>query len=128
VLPKDSAIKSENGYGSSSQVPGLSAATAQKAHPAKAAADSSSGSGAAGGSSAAGSGSGSGSGASTGSGTGASGGGGPGPIPQLNARNTASDAPSLTGTYGLVLLIALGGVAAGIAASLAARGSFRQGS
>jgi hypothetical protein len=30
------------------------------------------------------------------------------------------------GTYGLVLLIALGGAAAGIAASLAARASFGQ--
>lgn len=123
VLPKDSAIKSENGYGSSSQVPGLSASTAQKAQSSSKTAKASA----------------SGNGTSSGSGSGASGSGGGGSASQsqfpgrniegylnLYARPAASDAPSLTGTYGLVLLIALGGAAAGIAASLAARGSFRQ--
>jgi hypothetical protein len=122
VLPKGSAIKSENGYGSSSQVPGLSASTAQRAQSsAKTAKSSTSRSG----SSRTG---GSGGSRGTSSSGSSSGGSGSQPVPQLDARNTASDGPSLTGTYGLVLLIALGGAAAGIAASLAARGSFRQNS
>jgi hypothetical protein len=129
VLPKGSAIKSENGYGSSSQVPGLSASTA-KAETAKvrSGGGSSTGKRASGGSSASGSGSG-GSATGTQGDTSDSTGAHAPQAPTISARNASSDAPSLTGTYGLVLLIALGGAAAGIAASLAARGSFgRQGS
>jgi hypothetical protein len=126
VLPKGSAIKSENGYGSSSQVPGLSAATAQKAQK-HAKTGSSGGSGGSSGSVTAGSGSGSVSGGSAATPLSGGSNGTSGTV-NLYARPASSDAPSLTGTYGLVLLIALGGAAAGIAASLAARGSFRQGS
>ena len=116
VLPKGSSIKSENGYGSSSQVPGLTAATVKKAEPkATAATASTSGNGAGTGGSGSGGKSGSSSGGRNISGT-----------LNLYARPASSDGPSLAGTYGLVILIALGGAAAGIAASLAARGSFRQ--
>ena len=46
--------------------------------------------------------------------------------PRIDPKPSAAEAPSLTGTYGLVLLIVLGGATAGIAASLAARSSFGQ--
>lgn len=116
VLPKGSAIKSENGYGSSSKVPGLSATAAKKeqtqaksAAPQATAANTNNGN--ASGSSAAA--------------TNATDSGATTPAaPQISTRNAASDAPSLSGTYGLVILIVLGGAAAGLVASLAARGSF----
>jgi len=118
VLPNGSAVKSENGYGSSTQVPGLTAAAVHKAATSNAKAHASSSSGHRH--------------ASTTSGrtrasaaaAAASVSAAPAP-PRISARRAASDAPSLTGTYGLIILIALGGAAAGIAASLAARSSFR---
>jgi hypothetical protein len=113
VLPTGSAIKSENGYGSSSQVPGLTALAAKQAthsaKAAKAAKASAAGSGAATGSAAAAS-------AKTAQAATAS-------TPRIDAKRAADEAPSLTGTYGLVILIVLGGAAAGVAASLAARSS-----
>jgi hypothetical protein len=119
VLPTGSAIKSENGYGSSSQVPGLSASAAstaakQATHAAKAAkaTDATSGSGAGAGSAAAASAK-----AAKAQASAAS-------TPRIDAKRAADEAPSLTGTYGLIILIVLGGAAAGIAASLAARSSF----
>lgn len=117
VLPKGSAIKSENGYGSSAQVPGLSAAKAKKAKVAVAAATASTG-GTAGTASTASQG-------GEGSSAGTAGKAAPAAAaPRIDAERAADEAPSLTGTYGLVFLIALGGAAAGIAASLAARASF----
>ena len=112
VLPVGSAIKSENGYGSSSQVPGLSATAAAKA---KRAAKSSA------------------AGATTGAAAAAAKvadtaqeEASAASAPRIDPKPTASEAPSRTGTYGLVILIALGGAAAGVAASLAARSSFGQ--
>ena len=115
VLPTGSAIKSENGYGSSSQVPGLTALAAKQAthsaKAAKAAKASAAGSGAATASAAAASGKAAQAEAATAS------------TPRIDAKRAADEAPSLTGTYGLVILIVLGGAAAGVAASLAARSS-----
>ena len=117
VLPTGSAIKSENGYGSSSQVPGLSALAAKKAtHSAKAAKAAKAGT------------AGNGSGAATASAAAASAKtaqaeAATASTPRIDAKRAADEAPSLTGTYGLVILIVLGGAAAGVAASLAARSS-----
>jgi hypothetical protein len=94
-LPQGSAIKSENGFGSSSQVPGLSAAQA-KASAGKAKAASAA----------------------------AAGTGGTAAVQATRASDTAAnpdDAPSTGGSYGLILLIVLGGAAAGLAAATAVR-------
>jgi hypothetical protein len=115
VLPTGSAIKSENGYGSSSQVPGLSALAAKQAtHSAKAAKAGAAATGSAAGTAA----------AATASAKTAQAEAATASTPRIDAKRAADEAPSLTGTYGLVILIVLGGAAAGIAASLAARSSF----
>jgi len=117
VLPTGSAIKSENGYGSSSQVPGLTALAAKQAtHTGKAAKAAKAGA------------AGTGSGAATASAAAASAKAAQAEAatagtPRIDAKRAADEAPSLTGTYGLVILIVLGGAAAGVAASLAARSS-----
>jgi hypothetical protein len=95
VLPQNSAIKSENGFGSSSHVPGLAAA--KKGAKASAASATSAGS---------------------------AGSSGPQGLPAVRAADGGidpADAPSTGGSYGLVILIVLGGAAAGLVAATAVR-------